>query len=121
MRGNRISTGNLIARRTRELRQAIFEAVTSEQVKTVIGKLADMACEGDAVAARLFLEYTCGRPTQSVELSGVDGGPLDVQGFMVKIMAALSEYPEARFKVAAVLHESNADSQPNLEEGGEHS
>jgi hypothetical protein len=103
---NQFSQGNAIAKRTRELRQAIFEAVSPEQVKAVITKLAELAADGDAVAARLFLEYTCGRPAQSVELSGPDGNPLELQGLMVKIMAALNEYPAARFAVAKALHES---------------
>ena len=107
-KGNRVGVGNLLAQRTREMRESIFDCVTADQVKAVVKKMGEQAVDdGDVAAARVFLEYTCGKPAQSVELSGADGGPLgiDVASVSRIIMVALAEYPEARFRVASALRE----------------
>ena len=103
--GNRLAGGNLLAQRTREMRQSIFDAVGPDQVRAVIATMANQAADGDVAAARVFLEYTCGKPAQSIELSGPDGGPLgvDVHSVTAVIMMALADDPAARFKVAKAL------------------
>ena len=88
-----------------ELRQAVLDAVTFDQVKAVINKLAEQAGNGDVSAARVFLEHTCGKPPQALELSGPDGESLglDPAGLMPTILVALAEHPEAKIAVAAAL------------------
>ena len=104
-KGNNFSQGNSLARRTRELRQATLDAVTVEQVKAVITKLAELAGNGDVPAARVFLDHVIGKPTQALELSGPDGEALgqDMGKVLTTIQTALANLPEAKFALAAEL------------------
>lgn len=118
--GNRFSKGNTIAQRTRELRRAIFDAVETGDVEQVIKKLLEDAKGGDTVAAKLFLEYTCGRPSQSIEVTGKDGEPIggpDLSVLIGSVMAALAPFPEARFAVAASLYRTRTDDGPDAGNG----
>ncbi len=56
-------------------KEGIKQGATPEMVKQVIEKLHSLALEGDVQAARTFLEYTCGKPTQLVDVT-TDGQPL---------------------------------------------
>ena len=48
------------------------------EVKAAIGaQIAAKAMEGDATAVKLLWNYMDGMPSQGVELSGPDGGPID--------------------------------------------
>src|SRR3974390_1267600 len=105
-RGNRIGEGNEGNKRMAELRRSIFKAVTEDDVKAVIRSLGESAKGGDVQAAKVFLEFVCGKPVTPIEVSGPEQGPVNVTGLMAKIMLCLAEYPEARFKVAAALHQA---------------
>lgn len=109
--GNQISRGNSIAMRTREMRRAIFSAVEAADVEAVIRQLMGQAKTGDIPAAKLFLEFTCGRPSQSLEITGKDGEPLgapDLSIVIASVMTALAPFPEARFAVAASLRQTRS-------------
>jgi hypothetical protein len=118
--GNRFSTGNSIAQRTRELRRAIFDAVQAGDVEQVIRKLMEQAKAGDTASAKLFLEFTCGRPSQSVEVTGRDGEPLggpDLSMVISSVMAALAPFPDARVALAASLYRTRIHDGPDAGPG----
>jgi hypothetical protein len=101
--GNRLSKGNPSNRRMAELRRAIHDAVTEADVKDVIKSLGDSAKAGDVIAAKVFLEFVVGKPTQPIEVSGPDDGSVNVDAFMARIMVGLSAFPEARRHLARVV------------------
>jgi hypothetical protein len=89
-----------------ELRSAVLEAATPEILSAVTRKLAMLALqENDVAAARLLLEYSCGKPVQGVEISGPGGGPLERSADVASALsAALSPFSEeVRFAVIATL------------------
>jgi hypothetical protein len=92
-----------------ELRQAILDAVTVDQVKAVIDKLRELAGDGDVAAARVFLEHVIGKPVQALELSGPEGESLGVEmvTLTTTILASLAGHPEAKLVVAAALQKLN--------------
>jgi hypothetical protein len=53
--------------RMHQLRSALLEAADPPTVRAVLLKLGELALEGDVLAAKLYLEYTCGKPKQPVE------------------------------------------------------
>lgn len=110
--GNKLASGNPNAKRMHELRSAVLEAVTKDQVEKVINKLGELAAGGDTAAAKVFLDYTIGRPAQAVELSGPDGEPLtgaDWPKIQAAILEALAPFSEARVAVALRLRSLNDD------------
>jgi len=54
-KGNKASRGNAFARRTARLRSIAVDAVTEDDVRAVMRKLAEQAKAGDAAAAKLVL------------------------------------------------------------------
>jgi hypothetical protein len=60
--GNRCAKGNPVARRQRELSEAIRSAVTAEDLHAVFAGLLVSARAGDAQAAQLLLAYAIGKP-----------------------------------------------------------
>jgi hypothetical protein len=71
--GHRLSVGhrgvNATARRIAELRRMLVECTTEEQIKAAFHRLYELGMDGDVAALKLFLEYTCGRPPQGIEVS----------------------------------------------------
>jgi hypothetical protein len=105
VKGNSVAKGNPQAKRMAELRKAAREAATEEDVQALIRKMGEMGRDGDVPAAKVYLEYTVGKPVQGIELSGADGDPmrLDMANLTTVIMQALNPHPEARYAVAAAL------------------
>jgi hypothetical protein len=71
-RGNKGGFGNPFARRTAAFRRALAEAVTEEMIAAVVRKLAEMALAGDVAAIKLFLAYTVGKPSPTVNPDTLD-------------------------------------------------
>ena len=70
--GNRIGRGNPVARRQRELAEAIRGAVTAEDLRAVFASLVTAAQAGDVQAAGLLMKHAVGTPREvdpPVELS----------------------------------------------------
>jgi hypothetical protein len=64
----------------KELRFAIVEATTNAEVMIVMQAMHLLAREGDVGAARVWLEYTLGKPVQAVSLeNSEDGGKLLIE------------------------------------------
>lgn len=60
--GNHASRGNPLARRIGQLRSALVEAVTGEDMVAIARKLVELARGGDVLAMRLLLDRCLGRP-----------------------------------------------------------
>ncbi len=72
--GNAGGPGNPFGRRVAELRTVFLEAVTREDLQSIVAKVVEKAKEGDLAAAKLLLQYTIGKPAETV-----DPDTLDVQ------------------------------------------
>ena len=55
--------GNPHLRHVSELRRAVRQAVTPEDIRAVLDRLHADALEGDSTAARIYLERAIGKPT----------------------------------------------------------
>jgi hypothetical protein len=91
--------------RLAELREAVRDAATPEMLQAIVKQMTVKALKDqDVAAARLVLEFSVGRPSQQVEVSGPDGSPLglDFGRLQSILMGALAEFPAAR--VAVALH-----------------
>jgi hypothetical protein len=60
--GNPGGPGNPNVRRIAAMRQAVFEAVSPEDVREIMVALVAQAKEGDREAAKVVLQYTLGKP-----------------------------------------------------------
>jgi hypothetical protein len=76
--GNKIASGNLNAKKMHEYRQALLEAGDVATLAGIFRKLGELAMAGDTTAAKIYIEYLCGRPIQALELSGPDSEPLGI-------------------------------------------
>lgn len=106
--GNKAAAGHTGPRRQTELRRAFLDAASPERVKEVEASLFELAVGGDTTAARIWLEHAIGRPTQALELSGPEGGPLglDVANLTRVVLMALAGQPDAKLRVAEALGRS---------------
>jgi hypothetical protein len=64
-KGNKGGPGNPYAGRVAELRAALFEAVTPEDIRAIIAVLVTQAKSGDLHAAREVLDRCLGRPADA--------------------------------------------------------
>jgi hypothetical protein len=115
-KGNKIAAGNPMNVRMRELRQALLNCATEADIRDLYASLMGSARAGDTAAAKVLLEYLCGRPTQGIELSASDGEPLAMGAIVAVVMKELADHPEARTKLAAAFHQlgRSGDGQPRL-------
>jgi hypothetical protein len=116
--GNAISQGNLGNKRMKELRRALLECATEEKVKAVEESLHELAVGGDVAAAKVWLDHTCGRPVQAVEIGGPDGQALNLTQIVSTIMVALGDEPAARVKVAAAFRKLGSSGDGDAVGGG---
>jgi hypothetical protein len=65
--GSQCSRGNPFARKCAELRQALVNAVTPQDIAEIVAKLMEKAKAGDAAAARVLFSYALGRPAPAVD------------------------------------------------------
>jgi hypothetical protein len=106
--GSRLAAGNRganpTARRMNELRRALTEAATDDDIRDLYRSLLASAKGGDTQAARVLLEYLCGKPVATVEVSGPDGSSLDLPAIVATILSALGDDQAAVVRVAAAFH-----------------
>src|SRR5262249_54464200 len=96
--------GNPLHRRMHELRTRALAAVTPEDLDQILQAIAREAKAGSVPAARLILEFTCGKAAPAV----VPDEPEDADDLtdfeLVRIIeTALEDDAPARYKVAAAL------------------
>jgi hypothetical protein len=108
--GNRESRGNPNALKTHQHRATLLSATTPEQITAAVNALADKAAAGDVAACKVFLDHTCGRAMQAIEVSGLSGAGSDVARLRSAILEALADDPAARFKVARALLNTGAEA-----------
>jgi hypothetical protein len=70
-----------------ECLEELLEAADSKEAKALAIKLLAKALTGDTKAAQLVAERTQGKPSQKVEVSGPDGGPMQGE-FTIKFVKA---------------------------------
>jgi hypothetical protein len=70
--GNKLGRGNPFNQRACELRSALMEAVTADDVAKIIAAIVKLAKAGDVVAAREILDRTIGKPAQTELLQRVE-------------------------------------------------
>jgi hypothetical protein len=69
--GNRGGPGNPHSRRVGQLRSAILEAISSEDIAEIFVGLSTAAKAGDVAAAKLVLSYSVGEP-RSFNVAGLE-------------------------------------------------
>lgn len=70
--GNHLAKGNPHAKRVNELRTALLEAVTPNDVRKIVTAMVKAAKAGDTVAAREVLDRTIGKAVQTELLQRVE-------------------------------------------------
>jgi hypothetical protein len=70
-----------------ECLEELLEAADSKEAKALAIQLLAKALTGDTKAAQLVAERTQGKPSQKVEVSGPDGGPMQGE-FVIKFVKA---------------------------------
>jgi hypothetical protein len=71
-KGNAGGPGNPFARQVAAMRQEFMKAVTAEDMAAIARALIDKAKEGDTAAARIVLQYTLGKPAETVDPDRLD-------------------------------------------------
>lgn len=92
-RGNAGGPGNPHASRVAELRSALLDAVSEDDVKDVARALVEQATGGNVQAARVLLNRLMGKPKADVEILGTPD-PL-MQELMMRSEKELDEICEA--------------------------
>jgi hypothetical protein len=72
LKGNKFSLGNSASRRMAALRAALGKDIGEDEMRELGKKLYGQALSGDAVAARLLLEYLVGRPRRAPDPDALD-------------------------------------------------
>ncbi len=73
--GNPGGPGNPLAKRTAEIRQAVYDAVTAEDLRAIVKALVAQAKAGDVPAAREVLDRLLGKSVQAVKVSDAEERP----------------------------------------------
>ena len=66
-KGNQFGPGNPFARRVAQLREAMLEAVGSDDLAAILAKLIEKARAGDVPASKLVLAYAIGKPGTAID------------------------------------------------------
>ena len=68
--GNTFGEGNPHHKRVAELRSALLDAISPEDLRVIVGQLVQKAKSGDVAAAREVLDRALGKPSQAVAVEG---------------------------------------------------
>jgi hypothetical protein len=101
--GHPFSVGKGRPAKSVDFKQALLGCVTPDRVREVEEALFVEVKKGNVGAIRTWLEHCVGKPLQAVEVSGKDGGAIDVRMIGEAMLAALGDDPDARLKVANVF------------------
>jgi hypothetical protein len=66
-KGNPGGPGNPFVRRVASLRNAMLDAVTEDDLRSVVQAVVGKAKAGDLAAAKLLLDYCIGRPPEAID------------------------------------------------------
>ena len=90
--GHKGITGNGAGRPRNSFRNMIDRNVSLKQWSKILKKAAEMAENGDVSAMRFLVENRYGKPKESVELTGKDRGPIEINDAREHIAGRLAEY-----------------------------
>jgi len=76
-KGNPGGPGNPYVKKAAELKNALYDAVTQDDINEVVAKMLEQAKDGDAAARKELFDRVFGKPTQPVDLGG-EGGRLEI-------------------------------------------
>jgi len=106
MKGHAHSHGNPFARQLFAMRQKLYAAVTDDDFTAIVTKMVELAKDGNVPATKLLVEHLCGRPHQSIHLTGADATSTDkmnVADVQLAVIEALADEPSAKLKVSRAL------------------
>lgn len=68
--GNKCSVGNASSgdSRSKELKKALYDAVTEEDIKTIVAKLIEKAKDGEVIAIKELFDRLWGRAKQELDI-----------------------------------------------------
>jgi hypothetical protein len=143
-KGNPGGPGNPFARKTAKLRQIALEAVSEEDLRSVIEALKEKAKQGDVAAIKLLLSYTIGQPQPAVDPDTldqhelqtilnnhsvpedtveriIDGTPLELLLKMLRAMlpGLLADKTRTAAETLAESEEDDDEDEPTAEETAE--
>ena len=70
--GNKYGKGNPHGQKVAQLRTAMMEAITSEDIQAIVGALITKAKEGDIPAIKILLPYMVGLAPQAINPDDVE-------------------------------------------------
>jgi hypothetical protein len=116
--GSKLGGGNPYAKRQQELRKALMNCATDDDVKAIYESMLSAAKKGEVAAAKVLLDHLLGRPMQAVQVTGESGEPLkiDISKLTAVVLTALGTDSDARWRVAEALSRFGA-SQLEAERG----
>ncbi len=68
--GNTFGEGNPHHKRVAELRSALLDAISPEDLRAIVEQLVQKAKSGDVAAAREVLDRALGKPSQAIAVEG---------------------------------------------------
>jgi hypothetical protein len=118
--GHKLAQGNPVSKRMYDLKRQIVDCTTPEQFAQVMAKLLELATGGDTTACKLWLEYTVGKPTQTIEVSGPDGetARLDVAA-LIAIIQEEEPDRERQIKIARRLYQLGQQQETTADGPGD--
>jgi hypothetical protein len=120
VKGNPGGPGNPYSRQVAELKRALFDAVTYEDIKRLAKALLKQALNGNVNASKLLLSYLLGVPKMEFEFRSVDAmleeeNPLGLPSpqDLAKILRCLpDEYRNALFAKLGVKFKAECEDEP---------
>jgi hypothetical protein len=97
-RGNKGGPGNPFARQAAQLRRALLQFQTEDDVRAVAAKLYLLAMGGDVAAIKLYLAYAVGKPADPVDPDRLD---LEEVRLLLESRAATAALDESAPEVPA--------------------
>jgi len=123
VKGNPGGPGNPYSRQVAELKRALFDAVTYEDIKRLAKALLKQALNGNVNASKLLLSYLLGVPKMEFEIRSVDAilqeeeeNPLGLPTpqEMAKLLRCLPpEYKDPLFEILGVKSKAKCEDEPS--------
>ena len=99
--GNSIGRGNPHARRVHALKATLLDAVTADDLRSIVGSMVGLAKGGDVAAAKLVLEHTIGKPAATVSVTSPDGESLGLDWGRVEQAVLAAQDSATQLQLAA--------------------